>query len=63
MSAVTALAPWFGSNRILAENVGKAVAGSSWVGIPFVAEQGVDVNAVFRKGTASKGGLLEEVEA
>jgi hypothetical protein len=27
----------------------------------YVAEQGVDVNAVFRKGTTSKSGLLEEM--
>jgi hypothetical protein len=28
----------------------------------YVAEQGVDVNVLFRKGTTSKDGLLEEVE-
>jgi DNA adenine methylase len=32
---VTALASWFGSNRMLAENVGKALEGRSWVGVPF----------------------------
>jgi DNA adenine methylase len=32
---VKALAPWFGSNRILAENVGEFMAGCTWVGIPF----------------------------
>ena len=32
---VTALAPWFGSNRMLAENVGAALRGCSWVGVPF----------------------------
>lgn len=32
---VTALAPWFGSNRTLAENVGAALEGCSWVGVPF----------------------------
>lgn len=32
---VTALAPWFGSNRILAENVGAALRGCKWVGVPF----------------------------
>jgi len=32
---VTALAPWFGSNRMLAENVGAALEGCSWVGVPF----------------------------
>ncbi len=31
----TALAPWFGSNRMLAENVGAALRGCSWVGVPF----------------------------
>jgi DNA adenine methylase len=31
----TALAPWFGSNRLLAENVGRALDGCSWVGVPF----------------------------
>ncbi|AWM38180.1 hypothetical protein GobsT_37090 [Gemmata obscuriglobus] len=35
MSKVTALAPWFGSNRTLAENVGAALAGCRWVGVPF----------------------------
>lgn len=32
---ITALAPWFGSNRMLAENVGAALKGCSWVGVPF----------------------------
>jgi len=32
---VTALAPWFGSNRMLGAEVGKALAGCSWVGVPF----------------------------
>lgn len=32
---ITALVPWFGSNRTLAENVGKALAGCEWVGVPF----------------------------
>lgn len=30
-----ALAPWFGSNRILAPMVGKELAGCKWVGVPF----------------------------
>lgn len=34
-STVTALVPWFGSNRLLAANVGAAVAGCRWVGVPF----------------------------
>lgn len=32
---VKALAPWFGSNRLLAENVGRALDNCSWVGVPF----------------------------
>lgn len=32
---VTALAPWFGSNRTLAHNVGDLLAGCGWVGVPF----------------------------
>ncbi len=31
----TALAPWFGSNRMLAHEVGAELAGMKWVGIPF----------------------------
>lgn len=31
----TALAPWFGSNRTLAANVGAALSGCRWVGVPF----------------------------
>lgn len=32
---ITTLAPWFGSNRTLAENVGAALRGCEWVGVPF----------------------------
>lgn len=32
---VTALASWFGSNRMLAVHVGAALDGCSWVGVPF----------------------------
>jgi DNA adenine methylase len=32
---VTALVPWFGSNRTLAENVGSLLRGCRWVGVPF----------------------------
>lgn len=32
---ITALASWYGSNRMLGAYVGKALAGCSWVGIPF----------------------------
>lgn len=32
---IKAIAPWFGSNRLLAANVGKALAGCNWVGVPF----------------------------
>jgi hypothetical protein len=31
----TALVPWFGSNRTLAANVGAALTGCRWVGVPF----------------------------
>ena len=33
--ATTTLVPWFGSNRTLAENVGAALKGCEWVGVPF----------------------------
>lgn len=33
--SITTLVPWFGSNRTLAENVGRALDGCSWVGVPF----------------------------
>lgn len=32
---VTALAPWFGSNRMLAEAVGQELRGAAWVGVVF----------------------------
>lgn len=32
---ITTLVPWYGSNRTLAENVGAALKGCSWVGVPF----------------------------
>jgi DNA adenine methylase len=32
---VTTLAPWFGGSRFLAPEVGRLLAGCSWVGIPF----------------------------
>src|SRR5262249_46710613 len=32
---VTALAPWFGSNRMLGAEVGKLLVGCEWVGVPF----------------------------
>lgn len=32
---ITALAPWFGSNRMLAHEVGAELAGCKWVGVPF----------------------------
>lgn len=32
---ITALSPWFGSNRMLASEVGKHLTGCKWVGIPF----------------------------
>jgi DNA adenine methylase len=33
--SVTALAGWFGSNRMLAPHVGKQLSGCTWVGVPF----------------------------
>lgn len=35
LPTISALAPWFGSNRTLAENVGRALEGCVWVGVPF----------------------------
>ncbi|MDE2102913.1 MAG: DNA adenine methylase [Patescibacteria group bacterium] len=35
MSKVTCVAPWFGSNRMLAHRVGELLEGCPWVGIPF----------------------------
>lgn len=35
MSEVTALAPWYGSNRMLAKHVGEELKGCNWVGVPF----------------------------
>lgn len=32
---ITALAPWFGGNRMLAENVGRALGRLRWCGVPF----------------------------
>lgn len=32
---VTALVPWYGSNRMLAKHVGELLAGCRWVGVPF----------------------------
>jgi len=32
---VNALAPWYGSNRMLAHRVGELLEGCSWVGVPF----------------------------
>lgn len=34
--AITSVQSWYGSNRILAPHVGKALEGCGWVGIPFV---------------------------
>lgn len=33
--AITALAPWFGSNRMLGPRVGEQFEGCAWVGVPF----------------------------
>lgn len=32
---ISCLAPWFGSNRTLAENVGEELKGCKWCGVPF----------------------------
>ncbi len=32
---ITSLAPWFGSNRMLAHRVGEMLKGCNWVGVPF----------------------------
>ncbi len=32
---ITALAPWFGSNRTLARHIGEQLEGCGWVGVPF----------------------------
>lgn len=33
--AVTTLAPWFGSDRLIVDHIGAALDGCEWVGIPF----------------------------
>ena len=33
--AVTTLAPWFGSDRLIVDHIGDALKGCEWVGIPF----------------------------
>lgn len=35
LPTVTAIAPWFGSNRSLAHRVGELLDGCKWVGVPF----------------------------
>lgn len=35
LPAIGAIAPWFGSARLLAPTVGRLLKGASWVGIPF----------------------------
>lgn len=35
MAEVTALAPWYGSNRMLAKHVGEELKGCNWVGVTF----------------------------
>ena len=32
---IKAIAPWFGGNRMLAEEAGKLLAGCEWIGVPF----------------------------
>lgn len=31
----SAIAPWYGSNRTLAENAGKSLDDCNWIGVPF----------------------------
>jgi len=35
MSQITAIAPWYGSARMIAEWVAEAVGKQQWIGIPF----------------------------
>lgn len=35
VKGITALAPWFGSNRMLAHHIGELMRGYKWVGVPF----------------------------
>lgn len=35
LPAIGAIAPWFGSNRLLGRKVGQLLKGATWVGIPF----------------------------
>jgi site-specific DNA-adenine methylase len=37
---ITALAQWFGGNRMLGEHVGKLLDGCKWVGVPFAGGMG-----------------------
>lgn len=34
-AAISAVAPWYGSNRLLSESVGKLMGRQSWIGVPF----------------------------
>jgi DNA adenine methylase len=36
MKRITALAPWYGSSRIIAPHVGRLLKGLKWIGVPFV---------------------------
>lgn len=56
---VTALAPWFGSNRMLAPIVGKELRGCKWVGVPFAG--GMSELAHIKASTMVVGDLYRHV--
>ena len=55
----TALAPWFGSNRMLAPIVGKELRGCKWVGVPFAG--GMSELAHIKASTIVVGDLHRHV--
>lgn len=55
----TALAPWFGSNRMLAPMVGESLRGCKWVGVPFAG--GMSELAHIKASTIVVGDLHRHV--
>jgi len=55
----TAVAPWFGSNRTLALNVGRALMGCRWVGVPFAG--GMSELLYLQASTVMVGDLHDHV--